>query len=645
VDVTIRLTPRVYTVGGPRVYTIRLRSGAVGSGAALVADGDRGDVIVSGGGSVWTLDAPVATARLGTGTADASTFLRGDQTYAHIEAVRFAVKNTSGGALSAGTPVYATGSVGASGSTEVAAADAGNAAKMPAIGLLEATLAQNGQGFATSLGIVRSINTSAYPINGVVFVAVGGGLTHIRPTGTTELVQNIGRVVRVQASTGEILVMGPGRTNDVQNLVPAVRLGTGTADATTYLRGDNTWATVSSLADGDKGDVTVSASGATWTVDAVGGVTASNVASHISSTSNPHATTAAQVGADPTGTAASAVSTHAALTSGVHGISTFGASLVDDLNAAAARTTLGLATIASSGSASDLSTGTVGTARLATGTASATTYLRGDQTWSGITASDVGAQASDADLTAIAALSGTGIARRTAANTWTVGTAVSGAELATNTVALSNLAQVATARILGRVTAATGDVESLTGTQATTLLDAFTSALKGLAPASGGGTTNFLRADGSWAAPPSGGVTDGDKGDITVSSSGTVWTIDAGVVSYAKIQNVSATDKLLGRSTAGAGSVEEIACTAAGRAILDDADAAAQRTTLGLATIASSASASDLTSGTVGTARLATGTADATTFLRGDQTWAVPPGGGSGITTSQAVSAAWLTGV
>lgn len=45
---------------------------------------------------------------------------------------------------------------------------------------------------------------------------------------------------------------------------------------------------------------------------------------------------------------------------------------------------------------------------------------------------------------------------------------------------------------------------------------------------------------------------------------------------------VSATNKLLGRSTSGAGSVEEIDCTAAGRAILDDADAAAQRATLGL---------------------------------------------------------------
>ena len=57
-------------------------------------------------------------------------------------------------------------------------------------------------------------------------------------------------------------------------------------------------------------------------------------------------------------------------------------------------------------------------------------------------------------------------------------------------------------------------------------------------------------------------------------------------VTYAKIQNVSATDKLLGRSTAGAGVIEEITCTAAGRALIDDADAAAQRATLGLGTLA-----------------------------------------------------------
>lgn len=76
-----------------------------------------------------------------------------------------------------------------------------------------------------------------------------------------------------------------------------------------------------------------------------------------------------------------------------------------------------------------------------------------------------------------------------------------------NKVTLAMMATVSTARFLGRVTAATGNVESLTGTQATTLLDVFTSTLQGLVPSSGGGTTNFLRADGTWAIPAAGPMT------------------------------------------------------------------------------------------------------------------------------------------
>jgi hypothetical protein len=77
--------------------------------------------------------------------------------------------------------------------------------------------------------------------------------------------------------------------------------------------------------------------------------------------------------------------------------------------------------------------------------------------------------------------------------------------------------------------------------------------------------------------------------DITVASANIVdaTIVNADIsgtaaIAFSKLANVSATDRLLGRSSAGAGAIEEITCTAAGRALIDDADAAAQRTTLGL---------------------------------------------------------------
>lgn len=78
--------------------------------------------------------------------------------------------------------------------------------------------------------------------------------------------------------------------------------------------------------------------------------------------------------------------------------------------------------------------------------------------------------------------------------------------IANAAVSLAKMADLATARFIGRISGTTGVPEAMTGTQATTLLDNFTSALKGLVPGSGGGTTNFLRADGSWAAPAGGGT-------------------------------------------------------------------------------------------------------------------------------------------
>lgn len=239
-------------------------------------------------------------------------------------------------------------------------------------------------------------------------------------------------------------------------------------------------------------------------------------------------------------------------------ITTAGKALLDDADAAAQRTTLGLGTLATqSGTFSGTSSGT--------NTGDQTITLTGDVTGSG--------------------------------------TGSFAATIANDAVSNAKLANVATSTIKGRVTAGTGDPEDLTGTQATTLLDTFTDSLKGLAPASGGGTTNYLRADGTWAQPPGtgggGAPTDADylvktangslsaervvtdstsitvnwatagqvsweraalTGDVTASQNSNATTIANDAVTNAKLANMTAST-IKARVTASTGDPEDASLT------------------------------------------------------------------------------------
>lgn len=132
-----------------------------------------------------------------------------DHTFLHVKAEE---------AIQKGNVVYVTSLTG-NNTFNVKKARADTASKMPAIGVAYENLALNQEGLIVSFGRADGMALNGFLEGETVYVSnVGLGLvSNIKPLAPTDLIQNVGIIVKPHASTGIISVTGVGRSNDIPN--------------------------------------------------------------------------------------------------------------------------------------------------------------------------------------------------------------------------------------------------------------------------------------------------------------------------------------------------------------------------------------------------------------------------------------------
>jgi hypothetical protein len=255
--------------------------------------------------------------------------------------------------------------------------------------------------------------------------------------------------------------------------------------------------------------------------------------------------------------------------------------------------------------ASDITSGVIPISQLATGTPDGTKFIRDDGTLA-VPPSAAGV----------------------------IGTSKLGGDITTAGKALlddaSNTAQ--------RTTLGLGPVALLTTVPLATLDGMNASELVGRGQGSGAGAPQAITLGSGLSmtgtvlsSSGGGGVSDGDKGDITVSSSGTAWTIDNNTVTYAKMQDASAGNVVLCRANSASGDYGEISLAASrllGRGSTGDVAAITLGTNLSMSGATLNAAAGSLTSQMV--------SASGNTTLTTSNTWY------NGVTAAQSTSGTYL---
>ena len=133
----------------------------------------------------------------------------------NAEEIFIGVKNVSGATITKGQALHATGVTGEN--INVVTASADTPSIMPAIGIAQTNISNNAVGECIVSGRLKDFDTSGLVAGANIYVNNGGLLTATKPTGSSSI-QNIGICGKVNASDGELIVMGAGRSNDLPNL-------------------------------------------------------------------------------------------------------------------------------------------------------------------------------------------------------------------------------------------------------------------------------------------------------------------------------------------------------------------------------------------------------------------------------------------